>query len=244
MTDPTIELDPETAERLGRAEDQCDLCNTIGTDKIDARGTKSVWVNTTDAKGKPLRVRHETPMRVCRNVDQCHENLSVLLHQDEKLAKMLDSGHVPNRMLDRAYRPRKRSDAIMTKATKTRNRVTPNAKEPGVCQFSGEATKPGSKFRPGYDAKLKSALGKLAKDGDVEAQMEIDVRFWPAKKGTPDEIINKAADELAKIGDKDKRQAWLDRRVKTRLAAIAKGVDPAEAVAGKRTPSKTKAKTA
>ena len=136
----------------------------------------------------------------------------------------------------------------MTKATaKTRNRPEKTTREPGVCQFSGEPTKPGSKFKPGYDAKLKSALGNLAKDGDVQAQMEIDVRFWPTKKGTPDEIINKAAEELNKIGDKDARQAWLDKRVKARLDAIAKGVDPVEAVAGKRTPSKartSKAKSA
>lgn len=245
MTDVlALQEDEQRLIDLGKADDQCDLCLAVGTTKIEARGTKVVWTQgDPDRKGKPTQTRKIVPMQVCQNVDTCHDFLVRTLRRDDKLAKMIDGGFVPDRFLDRQYRPRNKKEAVMTKATPTKpGRARDKNKAPGVCEFSGEECKPGSKFRPGYDAKLKSALGKLALDGDVEAQMEIDLRGWPPRKGTSDDIINAAADRFQEIGDTAARQAWLRKRIDARLAAIAKGVDPLDAVAGRKSPSKAKPK--
>jgi hypothetical protein len=47
----------------------------------------------------------------------------------------------------------------------------------GACECCGEATK-GGKFLPGHDAKMKSRLREAAKQGDMDAQTELERRGW------------------------------------------------------------------
>jgi len=49
----------------------------------------------------------------------------------------------------------------------------------------GETTRPGSRFKPGHDAKLKSVLRKKAGEGDAGAQKELKARNWPLPSPKP-----------------------------------------------------------
>lgn len=95
----------------------------------------------------------------------------------------------------------------------------------GRCEYSGEPT--GSLFKPGNDARLKGALLRLARAGDVPAAAELGYRDWPAKGVTP-EIM--AEGEALRTSTPD----WFEKRIAIRMANIDAGVDPAAAVKLKR----------
>lgn len=65
------------------------------------------------------------------------------------------------------------------RAAKAAGRRTTVRLEPQPCGCGcGVMTRPGSKFKPGHDAKLKSKLRLGAKSGDAKAKAELKARGW------------------------------------------------------------------
>lgn len=69
-------------------------------------------------------------------------------------------------------------DKLKSRAEKTGRKAVVKA-EAKPCECGCKAmAKPGRKFRPGHDAKLKSQLREAAGNGDKEAQAELKRRDW------------------------------------------------------------------
>lgn len=156
---------------------------------------------------------------ICSSQEQCAQRRKELLRTNAKLA-------------ERAALDVLREDTMSTttKEKTPRAKAEPKAPKTGICEFTGKATK-GGRFTPGGDAKLKGALLEVARgekaDAAVGAVAELIARSWPTKSVAP--AIVKDADALLKGKDAD---AFVAARVKVRLAKVAKGTDPREAVTG------------
>lgn len=210
-----MELDEEAEKlvKLGKFEGQCTVCFGVNLDTIEARD------------GTPI----------CKDRFECKNRLLAVLSQDEVLKKLIEDGHEPYRLVDSGKQPKTRKEATnMAKATATSKRKVKTKRDntpklPGICEFSGEEIGSGSKFKPGADAKLKSALGNLGAAGDVPAVMELVVRGWPIKKAVEAATVKAAKTKVKALKDAD---AWLTARVNERLTKLKRGTDPIKALGG------------
>lgn len=117
-----------------------------------------------------------------------------------------------------------RAEEAPERAEKARQRRE-STKAPRRCAHCGEATK-GGLFVMGHDMKLKGALLRAARDGDVDAMAEFILRGWG--KGAKIHKVNETLYAMAEaVGNSG---PWLTARTERRLELVDAGMDPEEAV--------------
>lgn len=156
----------------------------------------------------------------CIDVEECTENLREWL-----------AGHPTYRMLQEVKEMAEQVREEEYGAKIERQKATrPDLITPGRCEHCGAETK--SRFAPGHDAKLKSVLLRLGREGDPEAAAELVLRNWIETFDTLrlDEITEYVAEGILEDTGRD---VWLRERVVARLARIDAGTEVEDAIRSK-----------
>lgn len=146
---------------------------------------------------------YDRDFRVCTDVEACAD----ALHQ-----QAIEASQTPvSRMIREVTAESRRGSAVggsTPRQVAGENR--PERRQGRPCQCGCGLMTGGGLFRPGHDARLKSALKKAVEAGDHDAYLELVVRGWPTPAGVEISV------PPGVVANEDSKQSYIATRVAAR----------------------------
>lgn len=195
---------------------------------VDTRGSVTLCECPCHA-GKPSCIRcgagdsELDDSRSCIDVEGCVERYRDQIANNPRTEKY-------RRIQETASAERAAAASEAKRAIAAGERPPRRGSEPKPCAHCGEMTKGGT-FVMGHDAKLKGILMRAGEDGDVASIVELKMRGWFPDNGRGADRYTKADTEAAdRLVQANPTGPYLKAREEQRIALIADGADPEDAV--------------